>query len=145
MDSNAVFSLPIEKARAILVVDDDTQVLKFLTRMLGAKGYEPVYQASGPEEAIAIWHEHQRHIGLVVSDFVMPELTGDHLALRLRNDKPQLNVLFISGNEAESLQSAIPLEAGRNFLQKPFTVADIRKTVDRLIDTAEPKSPVAVA
>jgi len=71
---------------------------------------------------------------------VMPEISGDRLALRLRNDKPHLNILLISGNEAESLQSAIPLEVGRNFLQKPFTIADIQKTVDRLINPsgAEP-------
>lgn len=140
MDSNVAFSASKEKARAILVVDDDTQVLKFLTRMLGAMGYEPVYQASSAKEAIDIFKQHERHIGLVVSDFVMPEVSGDRLALRLRNDKPHLNVLLISGNEAESLQSAIPLEVGRNFLQKPFTIADIQKTVDRLIDPsgAEP-------
>jgi two-component system cell cycle sensor histidine kinase/response regulator CckA len=140
MDSNVAFSAPKEKARAILVVDDDTQVLKFLTRMLGAMGYDPVYQASSAQEAVEIFKLHERHIGLVVSDFVMPEISGDRLALRLRNDKPHLNILLISGNEAESLQSAIPLEVGRNFLQKPFTIADIQKTVDRLINPsgAEP-------
>jgi DNA-binding NtrC family response regulator len=135
MDSNAVFPPPREKAQAIMVVDDDTQVLKFLTRMLSAMGYEPVYQASSAREAISIWNEHRAHIGLVVSDFVMPEVSGDRLALKLRNENPGLNVLLISGNELGSFESAIPLEAGRNFLQKPFTVADIKKTVDRLIDS----------
>jgi two-component system cell cycle sensor histidine kinase/response regulator CckA len=132
MDSNAAAPSPDGKAHATLVVDDDTQVLRYVSRMLGSIGCECVYQAASSGEALDLWREHQAGIGLLVSDFVMPEVTGDHLALRLLRDKPELKVLFISGNDPFTLDSAIPLVPGRNFLQKPFTVSDIRKSVANL-------------
>lgn len=128
MDVNRAFSP--ENARAILVVDDDVQVLKGLCRMLFSIGCLRILPASSPSEAIEIWRENSECIDTVISDFVMPELTGDQLALRLRSDKPGLKVLFISGNDPGSLESAIPLESGENFLQKPFTVRDMKRYVE---------------
>jgi len=132
MDSTRAFASPPEKAQAILVVDDDNQVLRFLTRMLGSMGYDPIYQASSPTEALEVFNQHRSYINLVVSDFVMPHVTGDHLALRLIHEKPDIKFLFISGNAPDSLDSAIPLVMGENFLQKPFTLRDMKNTVEKL-------------
>src|SRR5688572_13029749 len=102
MDQDGDFSA-VEKARAILVVDDDVQVLKWVCRMLVSIGCSRIFQASSTAEALEIWGQNSNEIGLLLSDFVMPELTGDFLALRLLSDKPALRVLFISGNDPNSL------------------------------------------
>jgi DNA-binding NtrC family response regulator len=122
----------VERAEAILVVDDDVQVLRFLARMLGTLGYRHVLQANTTEEALSIFNQNAEQISLVISDFVMPTCTGDRLLLKMRAAKPTVRTLLISGNDPGSLESAIPLEPGVNFLQKPFTVNDIRQTVETL-------------
>jgi DNA-binding NtrC family response regulator len=132
MDSLKAASDSSGKPNAILVVDDDMQVLKYVSRMLSSIGYESVLQANTCTEALELWRMHRDEITLLVSDFVMPEVTGDHLALRMLHEKPELKVLFISGNDPFTLDSAIPLNPGGNFLQKPFTLADIRKSVANL-------------
>jgi len=114
------------------VIDDDTAVLRFMTKMLASMGYAPVHQASTPAQALQLWEHLSGEINLVISDFVMPELTGDRLALRLMNTKPGVKVLFVSGNDVEALDSVIPLRLGQNFLQKPFSMADVRKAVEYL-------------
>ena len=131
MDSSGALSPQHEGAQAVLVVDDDTQVLRFVTRMLSSLGFSQVFQASSAREALEIWGVHRGEIQWVVSDFVMPEVTGDQMAVEMLRAKPELKVLFISGNDPNSLDSAIPLSGG-NFLQKPFTVSDIRRSMANL-------------
>jgi DNA-binding NtrC family response regulator len=132
MDTIRVVSGAPVTAHTILVVDDDVQVLKFLSRMLSSLGYRHVFQASSPEQAFEIWRTHQSQISLVISDFVMPVQTGDRMALDMQRQKPGLKILLISGNDPVTLDSAIPLQSGVNFLQKPFTVTEMRKSVENL-------------
>jgi DNA-binding NtrC family response regulator len=133
MDPSRASPLLNGKAQAILVIDDDQQVLKHVSRMLASIGFVCVFQAATISQALDLWSAHQREIDLVVSDFVMPEVTGDHLALRMIHEKPALKVLFISGNDPFSLDSAIPLRPGHNFLQKPFTIAEIRDSLSGML------------
>jgi DNA-binding NtrC family response regulator len=132
MNTFGVFSAQPERTQGILVVDDDIQILKFLTRMLSSLGFEQVYQAGSAHEAHQIWRTNHREISLVISDFVMPEKNGDRMVLEMLKEKPGLKVLLISGNDPVTLDSAIPLHSGHNFLQKPFTVIDMRRSVESL-------------
>src|SRR5687768_14734528 len=127
MDTSLASSIE-EPAEAILVVDDDVQVLTFLARMLSSLGYGNVLQASTRAEALELFHANAHRISLVISDFVMPCGTGDRLVLDLQRAKPKVRALLISGNDPASLDSEIPLQPGINFLQKPFTLNDIRRT-----------------
>src|ERR1041385_6291243 len=129
MDERGASPIQSGRAQAILVIDDDLQVLKHVTRMLTSMGFAHVFQAGSISQALDLWSAHRQEIDLLVSDFVMPELTGDHLALRMIHEKPDLKVLFISGNDPFSLDSAIPLRPGQNFLQKPFTISEIRSSL----------------
>jgi two-component system, cell cycle sensor histidine kinase and response regulator CckA len=136
MDNSAAFSAETEKADGILVVDDDVQVLKFVARMLGSLGYRSVFQAASTDEAHQIWGEQRANIGLVITDFVMPQQTGDVMALEMKKADAGLKILLISGNDPLTLDSEIPLNPGINFLQKPFTVAEIRKSILTLAQCA---------
>lgn len=117
---------------AILVVDDDVQVLNSLAGMMNSLGYRHVFRASSAEEALKIWSLHQSEIWLVVSDFIMPEQTGDRTVGAMLKEKPNLNFLFVSGNDPFTLDSEIPLCPGKNFLQKPFNVAEMRAFINTL-------------
>jgi two-component system, cell cycle sensor histidine kinase and response regulator CckA len=136
MDSMPVFSAQPEKPDAILVVDDDVYVLKFVSRMLASLGYHRVFQAASTHEAEDIWSRESANIRLVITDFVMPYQTGDKMALNMQTQRTGLKVLVISGNDPSSLDSAIPLKQGINFLQKPFTVAEMRKSIETLAQCA---------
>ena len=136
MDIFRAFADQQARTQGILVVDDDLLVLKFVTRMLASLGYEQVYQAGSAQEAHAIWGMSRGEIGLVISDFIMPEQTGDRMALEMLKAKPELKVLLISGNDPATLDSAIPLRRGENFLQKPFTLMDMRRSVESLSPAA---------
>lgn len=126
MNNREAPRLPSAGDSGILVVDDDTHVLKSLERMVRSLGYEHVYTASSTTEALQFWSLHLPKIRLVISDFVMPDLTGDRLTSGMLSQKPDLKVLLISGNDPGSLDSVLPLQAGINFLQKPFSVAEMR-------------------
>lgn len=122
--------------RSILLVDDDERVLKFVSKMLLSFRQEEIYQASSAEQALEIWDDRKSRIWLVISDFVMPMVTGDAMVARMLDERNGLKVLFISGNDPSSLESVIPLENGRNFLQKPFTIGDLRQRLQELESAA---------
>jgi two-component system, cell cycle sensor histidine kinase and response regulator CckA len=126
------FSPEAEKLAGILVVDDDIQVLKFVTRMLASLGYGNVFQAATTDEARQLWTEHRSKIFLLITDFVMPQQTGDVMAMEMAQQDSALKILLISGNDPLNLDSAIPLNPGVNFLQKPFTVGEMRKSIETL-------------
>ena len=119
-------------SQTILIVDDDVQVLKCVARILASLNCTHVLQAGTIQQAFELWSRHRDTIGLVISDFVMPEQTGDQMVSRMLQDNARVKVLFISGNDPATIDSLIPLEAGINFLQKPFTVAEMKKTVSGL-------------
>lgn len=130
-------ALPVTgEAQAILVLDDDLQVLRSVSRMLGSLGYTAVYQASSCEQALEIWRSNLDRIKLFISDFVMPRKTGDLIAAEMRKDNPSLKVLFMSGNDPHSLDSVIALQSGVNYLQKPFSLSEIQHSVERLFLSA---------
>jgi two-component system, cell cycle sensor histidine kinase and response regulator CckA len=143
MDDIRVFLPEPEKAHVILVVDDDVHVLKSVTRMLGSLGYARVFQAASAEEARSIWNTQSNDIQLVISDFVMPGETGDSLALDMQSTNSALKVLLISGNDPLTLDSAIALHPGVNFLQKPFTVAEMRKSLETLSQCSTSPKPLS--
>jgi len=121
-----------EPPRTILLVDDDLNVLRFLSRMLSALGFQHVLEAPSIEEAKQLFAANSQQIAFVISDFVMPCGTGDTLITELQRQKPGIRSLIISGNDPDALVSMIPLRRGVNFLQKPFTVSDMKRAMDVL-------------
>jgi two-component system cell cycle sensor histidine kinase/response regulator CckA len=113
----------------ILLVDDDLSVREFLGQCLQAAGYKVIPAASG-HEAMAIYEKQQEQINLVLSDIVMPGLFGDQLVLRLLEIRPDLKYILMSGNNPASLETSLPLEPGKNFLQKPFSIQELRQCIN---------------
>jgi signal transduction histidine kinase/DNA-binding response OmpR family regulator len=119
----------------LLVVDDRHDVRRFVARSLRGYGYRVLEAASG-QEAINASDAHPEPIDLLLTDVVMPGLNGRQLAERLRQHRPDLTVLYMSGYSDNVLGEHGVLDAGMSYIQKPFTPDDlavkIRATLRRL-------------
>lgn len=120
-----------EPIGTILLVDDDKDLREFLYQHLLHCGHS-VLQAGSGLEALDRFRRNPE-IDLVVSDIVMPGMSGDQLAHKLLEDKPGLPILFISGNAPNHIESVVPLEEGRNFLRKPFSLDTLEKMIVALL------------
>jgi DNA-binding NtrC family response regulator len=107
--------------------------LGLLTEILLRRGYR-VLTASDGEQAIAQSQLHDDSLDLLLSDMVMPGMSGVELAKRLRAQHPRLRVLLMSGYTEEALQLRNAKARGFAFLQKPFQTDALLRRVRRLLD-----------
>lgn len=105
-----------------------------MTRVvLERQGYR-VLEASHGAEALRIWNEHPGEVQLLLTDIVMPEgMTGRDVAARLRAFDPGLRVILTSGYSADLAGRELDLQAGQEFLQKPFSPRHLLETVERCL------------
>ena len=108
----------------ILLVEDDKAILNLGRMMLERLGYR-VLTAGTPGKAIELAEEHAGEIDLVVTDVVMPGMTGSDLCKRLLSLYPNLKRLFMSGYTANVIAHHGILEEGVCFIQKPFSLMDL--------------------
>ncbi len=109
---------PVGGRETILLVEDESALLRLGTRTLEGLGYR-VLSASGPEEALELAGRHGPGISLLLTDVIMPKMSGRELAEVLRERFPALAVLFMSGYAGPILGHV--LEEGVQVIQKPFT------------------------
>ena len=122
----------------ILLTDDEAGVRGPLRRILEDSGYR-VIEAGDGEEALAVAEGLYGPIHLLLTDVVMPGMSGGELARRLGESRPKMKVLFISGYSPEAVATNGNLVAGSSFLPKPFSAGDL---VDRVRETlAAPPMP----
>ncbi len=116
----------------ILLAEDEPAIRTLMTRMLVSRGFR-VLAAQDGEEAVSIAERHRGPIALFVSDVVMPRLGGVDAAKRLRQQRPGLPVLFMSGYTATAaIQEGEMADAG--FLAKPFTPDELGHRVRAMLD-----------
>ncbi len=119
----------------ILAVDDDRQVLELLSASLRNAGYH-VLPADSGWNAVETYEKSAGPVSLLLTDVIMPDLTGPVLAERLRARQPDLPVLFISGfHDAELVQRFVTLK-GFRLLSKPFTVSALLRVVEQALSPA---------
>jgi two-component system cell cycle sensor histidine kinase/response regulator CckA len=103
----------------VLLVEDDAALRGLLGEVLTTAGYR-VFDAATPEEALVIAEHERRSIDLLLTDVVMPGMSGPDLARRLSARQHGLSVLYMSGHAQEALGGRGIVEAGSRILQKPF-------------------------
>jgi two-component system cell cycle sensor histidine kinase/response regulator CckA len=107
-------------SETILLVEDNDQVRQLIHRILEKNGYQ-VLGASSPQEALALFERHRDSIHLLLTDVVMPLMSGRQLAEKLLDSRRELKVLYMSGyTEDVALRHGI-VESSVAFLQKPVT------------------------
>ena len=119
----------------ILAVEDEPPVLWTIRNVLERYGYRVLEAATGVE-ALAIWHQHQNEIALLLTDMVMPVgLNGQELADKFKSQKPNLKVIYTSGYSVEVAGKDLALMDGLNFLQKPFDSEKLASAVRKCLDS----------
>jgi PAS domain S-box-containing protein len=126
-----------EGRETILLVEDEDAVRGAVRRMLARRGYR-VLEAFDAHEAIRIFKQHGEPIDLLVTDVVMPSMSGKDLVEQLFELQPELRVLFVSGYADEDGINAIVAREGVELLQKPFTEAALVDKVRTLLETGSP-------
>ncbi len=117
-------SAAVAGAETVLVVEDEPALLALSTAILRRSGYS-VLVAATPLDAVRIEREHDGPIHLLLTDVVMPEMSGNELATALMARRPQLQTLFMSGYSANMIAHDGVLGSGQHFIQKPFSVKEL--------------------
>ena len=120
-------------SETILVVEDEDAVRRAAERILRNAGYH-VLGAANAAEALLLCERFGEHIDLLLTDVVMPQMSGRELADRLREQRPSLAVLYTSGYTDDAIVRHGVLEAGTNFIGKPFAAAALAQKVRDVID-----------
>jgi PAS domain S-box-containing protein len=121
----------------ILLVEDEDAVRELAKTVLESQGYV-VVEAMSAEEAEKLVVERGAKIGLLLTDVVMPAMSGRELAQRISARAPQIRVLFMSGYTDNVIAQGGVLEAGVSFLQKPFSPRALAAKVREVLDTPVP-------
>jgi len=121
----------------VLLVEDDQHVRRLIARVLGAAGYTVLEAGSGPA-ALARAAEEAMSVDVIVTDMVMPEMSGREVAERYTTFNPRVKVLFISGYTDDEILRRGLLAPGMAFLGKPFTPEQCRQAVARVLSASEP-------
>jgi two-component system, cell cycle sensor histidine kinase and response regulator CckA len=114
----------------VLVVDDEESVCKFVDRVLRSAGYQTA-TASGGAEAIDIALKIEPEI--LVTDVMMPKMTGDELARRLRQQQPSLKVLYLTGFADNLFKEKLTLWQDEAYLDKPCSIKSLLQAVSLLL------------
>lgn len=120
----------MEKGPAILVVDDEPDVARYIGATLSRHGYKSFVAESG-RQALHLFHLPGRSIDLVVTDIVMHDVAGPTLVKALRETNPHIRVIYMSGYGREHLQTYGDELAGYEVLPKPFTPSELLAAVAR--------------
>jgi len=119
----------------ILLVEDEADVRTLAREMLGRQGYK-VLEAGSGEEALRVWERCRDSIDLLLTDVIMPQMSGHDLALQLRAVQPDLKVLYVSGYTGDVIARYGVLSTEAAFLPKPFTHDVLAQKVRQVLDNA---------
>jgi two-component system, cell cycle sensor histidine kinase and response regulator CckA len=120
----------------LLLVEDEDSLRDLIAQMFESRGYH-VLPAGRPAEALDIFRREEGRIDLLVTDIVMPGGTGTDLYRQLRDLKPDLRVLFMSGYTDRAVLHREVLRPDMPFLQKPFRMSELADRVRRLLDEGD--------
>lgn len=129
-DYSVVFVTP----RTVLIVDDERAVRELVASALSRAGYQ-VRTACSAEEALDLEAHHP--VDLLVTDVMLPNISGSELAQRIRQRSPHTRVLFMSGFTGNAL-TADDLTLGSAFLPKPFGTRTLIQRVHEVLNPPRP-------
>ena len=126
-------------SETILLVEDEDQVRAVARGILKRQGYR-IVEARNGGEALLLCEKHPGAIDLLLSDVVMPQMSGPELAQRLAAVRPTMKILCMSGYTDDAVVRHGALEAGIAFIQKPFTPETLARKVREVLDSERGRS-----
>jgi len=121
-----------EGTETILLVEDDEVVRKLVSEVLGNEGYRLLEAANGLG-ALSICAQYEERIHLLLTDVIMPEMSGRELAHRLASQRPEMKVLYMSGYTDDVIVHHGVLDEGTAFIQKPFAADVLARKVREVL------------
>jgi PAS domain S-box-containing protein len=145
LDASACVAEPatLRGTETVLLVEDEEQVREVARRILERNGYS-VLVAESPRDAISLSRSHGAELHLLLTDVVMPQMSGAELAGQIAIQRPELKVLFMSGYTDGTILSQGVLGEGVYFVQKPFTSELLAGKVRTVLDSCASHSLVSV-
>ncbi|MFO7985022.1 MAG: response regulator [Desulfatiglandaceae bacterium] len=128
--------IPLGRGETVLVVEDETSVLHLARRVLENLGYT-VLTSAGPVEAMAMTREYEGEIHLLITDVVLPEMSGKDLAGEISKIRPAIRTLYMSGYTANVIAHHGVLDKGVHFIGKPFTSDSLGRKVREALGNEE--------
>jgi PAS domain S-box-containing protein len=143
-----VSNLPASRALAqavpgketILIVEDENAVRQLAQRFLASAGYQVLMAANG-HDALRVCEQHEGGIDLLLTDIVMPQMSGAELAQRLDGLRPGVRVLYMSGYSGTAISQHGVLTRDTQLLEKPFTGAELTTRVRSILDQSRKSTP----
>jgi two-component system cell cycle sensor histidine kinase/response regulator CckA len=135
--SNTAFARLPRGSETILLLEDDLGVRKLARQMLLGQGYM-VLEAPNWREAVRLCEEHRGPVQLLLTDVVMPGMSGPAAAEHLRPLRPEMRVLFMSGYANNAVGDHGILHRSVAFLQKPFTHDELVQKVQEVLGSIQP-------
>jgi CheY-like chemotaxis protein len=117
----------------ILLAEDETVVRQLVAEILESNGYAVLQAADGPS-ALELLRRHSDPVELLVTDVVMPGMSGPEVAKAVTSMRPGTHVLYISGYTDQAIGHHGVLEPGIAFLQKPFSADELARKVRAVLD-----------
>ncbi len=120
-------------SETVLVVEDDEGVVSMIQSILEHQGYSALTAGDG-EEGLKLFKEKMNEIDLVVSDVVMPNMSGPEMYEHIKSTKPEIPFLFISGYTADMISNKFIIEKGIDFIAKPFNNLEFGEKVYEVLN-----------
>lgn len=125
--------IPLGRGETVMVVEDEAELLNIDKRILEKLEYR-VLAAATPGEALRLVREYKSEIQLLITDIVMPEMNGRELAEQMQPLQPGMKIMYMSGYTANVIAFRGVLEAGVNFVQKPFSLMDLAVKIREVLE-----------
>lgn len=122
-------------SETILVLEDETALRRLIRQVLTDRGYT-VFDTGDPVEAIRICERHEDEISLLVTDVIMPKMSGPKVVERITEVRPTMKILYTSGYTGKALKQYGVGQNGISFLAKPFTPEGLARKVRDVLDTS---------
>lgn len=118
---------------SILIIEDDETVRTLMVNILRSRGYE-VFECSDGNEALKFFETQNQKIDIIISDIIMPGIDGPTVVKNIKKNRPEIKIIFISGYGKQYLSEQNIAQENIYFLQKPFAMKDLIKSVRALVD-----------
>ncbi|MBD3276376.1 MAG: PAS domain S-box protein, partial [Candidatus Marinimicrobia bacterium] len=126
-------NIPLEGKETILVVEDEADVLSFVMDTLTNYGYK-VVGSNDSEKAFSLYRSMQPNIDMIVSDVILPKLSGPELVRKILVSQPALKVVYMSGYSESMIGKHGLLGNEINFIQKPFSPYELTRKIRQSLD-----------
>ena len=131
-DAAPKLAAPVGHGETLLVVEDEPDVRRMAQRILTRAGYNVLLASSGAD-ALELLEHHS--IALLLTDVIMPGMMGPDLIVRVRESRPDMKAIYMSGYSHKILaHDTLEHEAGTDFIEKPFTADELQRKIRNLLD-----------